>query len=66
LSWSFFFKFLCLFIEEKSYLPPDDEHTSADPYARLSIGITQCLRDYEGEINHAKRRINDVRSNFVS
>ncbi|CAF0783997.1 unnamed protein product [Rotaria sordida] len=45
---------------EKSYLPPNDENTSSDPYTRLSIGITQCLRDYEGEINHAKRRINDL------
>ncbi|CAF4454300.1 unnamed protein product, partial [Rotaria sp. Silwood2] len=45
---------------EKSYLPPDDENTTSDPYTRLSIGITQCLRDYEGEISHAKRRIHDL------
>ncbi len=39
----------------------DNNRSSSDPYTRLSIGITQCLRDYEAEINHAKRRINDVR-----
>lgn len=47
-------------MKEKSYLPPDDDPSPSDPYTRLSIGITQCLRDYEGEINHAKRRISDV------
>ncbi|CAF4645966.1 unnamed protein product, partial [Rotaria magnacalcarata] len=33
---------------------------ASDLYTRLSLGITQCLRDYEGEINHAKRRIHDL------
>ncbi len=56
---SFVFEF-----KEKSYLPPDDDSRSSDPYTRLSIGIAQCLRDYEGEISHAKRRINDVKFNF--
>ncbi|CAF3705459.1 unnamed protein product [Rotaria socialis] len=45
---------------EKSYLPPDDKSIASDLYTRLSLGITQCLRDYEGEINHAKRRIHDL------
>ena len=46
----------------KSRLPPDDDSRSSDSYIRLSISITQCSRDYEGEINHAKQRIHDVRS----
>ena len=45
---------------EKSYLTPDDDRSLTDPYTRISLGLTQCLRDYEGEINHAKRRIQDV------
>ncbi|UJR35252.1 hypothetical protein I4U23_028016 [Adineta vaga] len=46
---------------EKCYLPSyDDNHNSSDLYTRLSNGITQCLRDYEAEMNHAKRRINDL------
>jgi hypothetical protein len=52
---------LCLFIEEKSYFVLDDETNLPDVYTRLSLAITQCLRDYDGEINHAKRRVHDVR-----
>lgn len=51
-------------ILEKSYLPPEDDSRSSDLYTRLSLGLTQCLRDYEGEINHAKQRINNVRFTF--
>jgi len=63
----FYFKvffFVFFDIKEKCYLPPDDDTKSSDPYTRLSIGITQCLRDYEAEINHAKQRINDVKFYF--
>lgn len=56
----------CIFNLEKSYLPPDDDSRSSEPYTRLSIGITQCLRDYEGEINHAKQRIHDVNRHSLS
>ncbi|CAF1242184.1 unnamed protein product [Adineta ricciae] len=46
---------------EKCYLPSyDDNSNSNDVYTRLSNGITQCLHDYEAELNHAKRRINDL------
>ncbi|CAF4374075.1 unnamed protein product, partial [Adineta steineri] len=45
---------------EKSYLPSNDDNISVDLYTRLSHGITQCFRDYEAEVNHAKRRITDL------
>ena len=44
----------------------DNNSATSDLYTRLSLGITQCLRDYEGEINHAKKRLHDVKFDFNS